>query len=294
MKKGRYYLGRVVKGGLVTQDTLMEGIINSKVLKIGKYTWAITDVIDARNNSENPFIFGHLSKFQKEGTIKTVDTKLKQQEDTEIPDLLVASSPFVYLPEYSGIAYLHVWNSIQEELFARRFKSIIEATHENFFAECTIEAITDYRAFQAKLSELEAITEIQAKVFPPNPLFGHLWEKLRDYIRSRNATSVSVKEVDETANGLNTAIVRLIDQVLENPNFRPVDPPEIGDAAILMAADGYGIGKVIGTKDGEELVVKTIDTQKNFEFEKEPDAYELAERAGNYFRSISDERGLHH
>ncbi len=43
------------------------------------------------------------------------------------PNLLEASAPFVYLPEFSGLAFLHVWNGIQEDVFPRRFKAIIEA-----------------------------------------------------------------------------------------------------------------------------------------------------------------------
>lgn len=70
---------------------------------------------------------------------------------------------------------MHVWNGIQEELFPRRFKTIIEKTYENFFVDCSIEPVSDYKAFREKLGSLERFTEIFAKVYPPNPLFGRLW-----------------------------------------------------------------------------------------------------------------------
>ena len=272
----------------------MDAIVNSVNVTIGKYNWAITDVVDAREEGPVPFVFGHLSKFQKEGTITVVDTETKQQEDTEVEDLLVASSPFVYLPQYSGIAYLHVWNDIQEELFTRRFKAIIEATYGNFFVDCSIEPISDYRAFSAKLRELDKITELQAKVHPPNPLFGRVWKPLRDYLKNRNASEVAVKESEESGEGLNTQVVILVEAILEQPDYDPPEPPAIGDSAILMAADGYGMGKVTGTKEEEEVVVRTSDTQKSFQFEKEPNPHELASRANESFKGISDERGLEH
>ena len=47
----------------------------------------------------------------------------------------MASSPFVYLPDYSGIAFLHVWNAIQEDLFPKGFCSLIEAAYQNFWCD---------------------------------------------------------------------------------------------------------------------------------------------------------------
>ena len=56
---------------------------------------------------------------------------------------------------------------------------------------------------------------------------------------------------------------------------------DITDAAMLMAADGYGHGKIIGEQNGEEVVIRTSDTHKSFLFAKEPDPSELAEAAAN-------------
>ena len=173
MRRGRYYLGRVVKINL-DQATLMDAISNAPTTSIGKFDWTITDVVDNRN-SEFPYIFGKLSKYAKEGHAKVIDEINRSQIEADVPNLLEASSSFVYLPECSGIAFLHVWNGIQEDVFPRRFKSVIEAAFDGFMVACDVEPISDYRAFTSRLKKLNHFTEFSATVCPPNPLFGRLW-----------------------------------------------------------------------------------------------------------------------
>ncbi|WP_395719472.1 hypothetical protein [Prosthecobacter sp.] len=121
-----------------------------------------------------------------------------------------------------------------------------------------------------------------------------MWKSLNEYVEERNAESVTVTEVNEKGGGISTQIVQLIQGILANPNYEPETVPAIGDAAILMAADGYGKGKVVGEKDGDEIIIRTLDTQKHFKFFKDPDPQELAERATRAFASISSERNMKH
>ena len=207
-KNGRYYMARVIKMGELDQTKLMDAIAKAPVVPIGQFEWTITDVID-RRNTEIPFIFGNLSKFSKNGKVTIVDEPAKQQFETHAYNLLEASAPFVYLPEFSGIAFLHVWNGIQEDVFQRRFKFIIEAAYDNFFVNCSIKPVTDYRAFLEKLRGLDRLTELSAKVHPPNPLFGRLWGSLDQYIKKRQAEEVSVRETTEKPKGLSTQLVEL-------------------------------------------------------------------------------------
>lgn len=293
MRQGRYYLGRVIKLGRLNQELLMDAIVKSPVVNIGKFAWAITDVVDKRND-DFPYLFGHLSKFSLEGQVTKVDISERSQVDEIAENLLIASAPFVYLPQYSGIAYLHVWNQIQEEVFPRRFKSIIEAAYDYFFVECNIEPISDYSTFVSKLREIDQFIEISANVHPPNPLFGRLWNSLRDYVNKRNASEVSLRETTTKNEGIDTNIIPLMDGILEDPQFSPETPPDITDAALLMAADGYGNGKVLGKHNGEERIIKTSDTKKSFLDDKEPDAHELAEKVAKQFEIITQERDMGH
>lgn len=293
MRRGRYYMARVIKLGELNQTKLLDAIIEAPVVAIGQFEWTITDVVDRRDATE-PFVFGNLAKYSKEGTVKIVDESAKHQVQARAQNLLVASAPFVYLPQFSGLAYLHVWNGIQEDVFARRFKVIIEAAYDNFFVDCTIEPVVDYRAFLEKLRSLDRITELSAKVHPPNPLFGRLWGSLDTYVKKRQADEVSVRETTEKPNGLSTQLLVLIQNILENPKYEPNEVPDITDAAMLMAADGYGSGKAIGTEGQHEVVVRTSESQKSFLFEKEPEAGLLATAAQVQFDKVSTERDMKH
>ena len=293
MRRGRYYLARVIKLGELNQARLLDAIINAPIVPMGQYEWTITDVSDQRYSTA-PYVFGNLAKFSKEGTVKVIDEPGKRQLQALAPNLLEASSPFVYLPQFSGLAHLHVWNGIQEDVFPRRFKAIIEAAFDNFFVDCTIEPIADYRAFLQKLKALDRITELSAKVHPPNPLFGRLWGSLDQYVKKRQAEEVSVREVTENPKGLVTRLAALISGILENPQYAPIAEPDITDAAMLMAADGYGSGKAVGYEGDQEVVIRTSETQKSFLFEKEPAPELLAAAARVHFERISKERDMSH
>lgn len=292
-RKGRYYLSRVVKLGLLNQDTLMAAIADSATVNLGKFTWAITDVHDGRK-AKAPFIFGKLSKYSRKGHVKKVDEEKKIQRDELTPNLLVASAPFIYLPQFSGLAYLHVWNEIQADVFPSRFKTIIEQTHEQMFVECIVEAVSDYREFASRLKELDLVQGITARVNPPNPLFGHLWRSLKEYIKERNADEIRIQESREGGKGLNTRIVELVESVGEGSAQLQIESPSLTDAAILMAADGYGYGKVTGPIDGVEATVRTSDAQHSFPFAKEPEPAALAAEAHAKFAKISKDRKMKH
>lgn len=292
MKRGRYYLGRIKKINM-QHDQLMDAIANAPIVSIGKFDWTITDVDDKRNEG-SPYVFGKLSKYAKEGHAKVIDEINRSQVDAEVPNLLEASSSFVYLPEYSGVAFLHVWNGIQEDVFPRRFKAVIEQAFDGFFISCDIEPVSDYRAFITRLKRLSHFTELSATVHPPNPLFGRLWGNLNEYIDSRNASEVTVKEQTSKPKGLKSRIIELMDRIMESAEYEPECPPGIGDAAILMAADGYGRAKVIGMEEGDEVVIKTSDTQKSFLHDKEPIPVELAQKAMMHFERVSRERDMKH
>lgn len=293
MRRGRYYMARVIKLGELNQTKLLDAIVNAPTVAIGQFEWTITDVIDMRDATA-PYVFGNLAKYSKEGKVKVVDEAAKHQLQARARNLLEASAPFVYLPQFSGLAFLHVWNGIQEDIFPRRFKAIIESAYDKFFVDCTVEPVTDYRAFLQKLRSLDRITELSAKVHPPNPLFGRLWGSLDGYVKKRQADEVSVREKTERSNGLATQLLFLMQNILENPKFEPTHPPDITDAALLMAADGYGSGKAVGMEGIHEVIVRTSESQKSFLFEKEPEPESLAKTAQAQFERISTERDMKH
>jgi hypothetical protein len=146
---------------------------------------ALMDKMRGVGTSLGEYVYARLAKYEPEGMIAKVDTAKHDEIDTQVDNKLIASSPFVYIPEYSGIAYQHIWNSIQQEIFVRRFSDIIVETFQKFFVKCEIDPITDYRTFVKKLIELEHINKLSATVSPPNPLFGVIWKELKEYLKSR-------------------------------------------------------------------------------------------------------------
>jgi len=125
-------------------------------------------------------------------------------------------------------------------------------------------------------------------------LFGRLWGSLNDYVKKRQADEVSVREKTDKPNGLSTQLLVLLQKILENPKYEPTQIPDITDAAMLMAADGYGSGKAIGTEGGHEVVVRTSESQKSFLFEKEPEPELLAKVAQAQFEKVNVERDMRH
>lgn len=293
MRRGRYFLARVIKLGDLDQQKLIDAIVKAPTVPRGQFEWTITDVVDKRSATE-PYVFGNLAKYSWQGQVTVVDELAKRQLQAQAPNLLEASAPFVYLPDFSGLAYLHVWNGIQEDVFPRRFKSIIEAAYDNFFVDCTVEPVADYRAFLQKLQSLDQIIELSAKVHPPNPLFGRLWGSLDKYVKRRKAEEISVRESTDKPQGLSTQILVLIQRILENPKYEPSEEPDITDAALLMAADGYGSGKAVGMDGEHEVVVRTAESQKSFLFEKMPEPEALAIAARRQFERVSEERDMKH
>lgn len=288
---GTYYISRVIKLGELNHELLISAINKPPIVSAGKFNWTITDIVD-KTDAANPYIFANLSKYFDVGEVKLIDEKYKRQVSSETQDLLKASTPFIYLPDFSGIAYMHVWNEIDESTFPRRFQEVIEAAYGGFFVRCELDPISDLRSFLTKLNALEKITELSAKVHPTNPLFGRLWEDLDKYVKDRNADQVTVHET--SSSGLHTKIKELIAGILKNKKWAPETPASITDAAILMAADGYGVGSATGIENSEKVVIKTSKTRKSFIFSKKPNPDDLAKKVRKIFSAISVERDMSH
>jgi hypothetical protein len=295
-KKGTYYAGRVLKLGVLDQHLLLEAIRHPKAVRHRGNAWTFIDVEEHQTENEH-FVFGRLSKYAPDGQVGVVDETTRSEKRQVEPNLLVASSPFVYIPEHSGIAFLNVVGQIDVKRFIRRFCEIVRATHDGFFVDCDIEPVTDLETFAAKLRSLEGIFKIDVRISPPNPLFSPLWESLEQYLRGRNTDRMTIVEDAPEAGTLKTQLPDLVDlasrQTAED-QFIPENAIPIGDAAILMAADGYGNGVIRGRRGEEVVVIKTSETALHFAFDKVPVPYELYLKALDVFRQIKRHRHMEH
>lgn len=294
----RYYLARVLKRGDLTPEKVALAMREPVTVEYRGTRYSFIDFEVFGSPGRERGYYAKLAKYKQQGAVEVVREEQHASAEAEIPNLIDAASPFVYLPGFGGIAYRHVWNVFPREQFERVFKELIEGKYKKFFVGCDIEPITDLRTFVMRLSRLEVITEMKAKVVPPNPLFAPCWKSLSEYMRKRSLVEAEIRE--QSQGGINTRIKEIASAVLEEraPTELPamMEPllDGVGDAALLMAADGYGHARVTGLEDRREVVIRTSENQKSFMFEGDPDPAMLFEHAEEVFLGINEERGLNH
>lgn len=292
----QYYLGRVIKLGQLSSKMIAEAIQEPKPVMWHGNAWSFFDA--QRHETRGvEYICARLSKFNPEGEVIIADIQTRQEIVQKEPNLRIASSYFIYIPEVSGIAFTRVHSHIKEIQFIQRFCDIIKMTHDNFFVECEIRLITDLKTFAEKLMSFDSIYRISANLNPPNPLFGPLWKNLKSYIETRRSDKMLIREETTGREPLNTDLpmhVKYVaNQTLESP-YKPKTQLPFGDEAILMAADGYGTGLVKGLKGTNKIVIKTSETVWNFDFDREPDHEKLFETTYDIFKKIEKERHMEH
>lgn len=297
--QSRYYMARVIKLGQLTTEKLIRAIHEPVSVQVRGVRYTFTDFRRFGPADRPDGIYARLAKYKPEGAVEVVrpDAHVVGREGVE--NLIEAASPFVYLPDFSGIAYKHVWNVLPREQFERAFCEIVEMSEQKFFVRCELEPVTDLRTFVARIAKMERVTVIQATVKPPNPLFSPCWKSLNDYVKKRRLSEVQIKEESEA--GISTN-VQQIATAIATGSASPAELQEmmeplldgVGDAALLMAADGYGHAKVVGIEDAKSVTIRTGDNQKSFLFAREPAPEELFQTAYERFRKISDERYLDH
>jgi hypothetical protein len=279
---------------------VQDAIAAPVTMQFGDYAYTFTD-IQRGGVGEDEYLFARLTKFVPEGAIGVVEPDRHVASQTDIPNLLFASSPFVYLPAFSGLVYQHQSSKLPRIQFEKVFPRLLAEKFDRFFAEAEIEPISDLRTFVQRIASLDVVTRLHATVHPPNPLFGPAWASLREHLRTRRVAQLDVAERANGEAGIATSIPQIAQQVLEADTTAEqvrvklaATPPNVADAAVLMAADGYGRAKVEGRRAGRGVVVRTQDSQLDFTFEREPEPEQLAELARQRFARINDERYLDH
>jgi hypothetical protein len=297
-KQTRYYLGRVLKRGEMTSERVIEAMRDPVTIEYRgtRYSFIDFEVFDGPGQ-EFGFV-AKIAKYRQQGAVEVVHEAQHASAEASVINLIDAASAFVYLPRFSGLVYRHIWNSFPSDQFERVFKELIETKYQKFFVGCDVEPVTDLRTFVARLSKLDKITELSATVVPPNPLFGPCWKSLFEYIKKRKLIEVSIKE--QAISGIETRLKEIASAILkEQDPQQMVELMEpllggVGDAALLMAADGYGRARVVGKENNRDVVIRTSDNQKSFMFDGGQSPRILYEMAVVEFRKNTLERGLEH
>ena len=297
-KQARYYLGRVVKRGELTAEKVAAAVKDPVTVEYRGTRYSFIDFEPIGAADEGGGFYAKLVKYKQQGAVTVVHEERHASLSAEVANLIDAASAFVYVPQFSGLAYRHIWNVLPSDQFERVFKELVEKKYEKFFVGCDVEPITDFRTFVTRLSKLDQITELQATVVPPNPLFGPCWESLSEYLRQRKLDEVQITE--QAAGGIRTRLKDIAAAVLRDdtaaswPELMEPLLGGVGDAAVLMAADGYGRGRVKGTEDGKDVVIRTSENQKSFLFDGDPNPLRLFEYAFDQLQRVSEEQGLKH
>lgn len=301
-QRATYYFGRVIKLGTITPSSLLLAFREPPNVRVGDFVYTITNAVFAGPPEVPSYVYATLTKYTPEGAIAVVEPSAHREAIADVQNLVVASSPFIYLPEFSGIAYQHVWNKLQREQFERAFSAIIEERHGRFFAQSFIEPISNLATFVSRISALSLITKIEATVHPPNPLFGRSWAGLREYMRARRTSEVHVREIALPEQSLQTSVPQIAATLQDASNAeatRTLEPlgnydSMFADAAVLMAADGYGKARIEGQTGGRKVIVRTLDSQVSAQVEREIEPDLLYEIVRPIFSRISEDRYMEH
>lgn len=295
----RFCLGRINKLGSMTADLLLRIIMDPPTISArgARYTFISAQQVTTDDGREA--IYAMLAKYRPDGEVAVVDPSAHTLKQAPVQDLLRASSSFVYIPSLSGIAYRHISGVLPHELFERMFSDLVSKSGLALLGSAEINPISDIRTFVSKLARMESVTEISATVQPPNPLFGPLWESLYDYVKKRGLDRLSVDEYSAT--GIHTDLPEIA---------ASMDPESVvsrravalmasqagasGDAAVLMAADGYGKATVRGRHDGEWVTYSSANDQRTFLLDGEPSPERLANEAVNQLLRVNHDSGLAH
>ncbi len=298
-KNYRYYLGRITKGGVLNTENIIDAIMNPVNISKNIYNYTFTNMY---YNKEKNYIYGKLVKYTVESEIETILPEQHKESSVYVAHKKESASPFIIVLDYMGIVYPNIWNNLPKEQFEKYFCDLVTEKHDNFFVSCNIEPIVDLRTFVDRISTLTVINKISATVVPPNPLFGPVWEDLKDYLNNRETKELTLIEKSTHNEGIKTKIKKLMSYFLNNDlktntstGFVNEHNYDITDAAILMASDGYGSAKLEGyNQSKEKVIIKTRDNQKNFLYDREPDIEEFYQSSLDEFESINSERYLGH
>ncbi|MBW1650032.1 MAG: hypothetical protein JRJ44_05060 [Deltaproteobacteria bacterium] len=294
-KNGTYYLGRIIKAGRLNHEKLIQAILNPIPITFRNFAWSFIN-IQQKNINNIHFIYAKSCKYSPDTKVMVIDPEKGEELSQEEPNLSIASSPFVYIPEFSGIAFLRIPENIEPKTFMARFAALVKNKYDNFFINCKIEPIAGLRTFAMKLANLENILKISASISPPNPLFNPLWESSKKYLETRGINRMKIEEESAQDKNISTNLPLLVKKVAEQTPNNPIIEQKypIGDAAILMAADGYGNGYVVGRQKEKTITIKTSETMKNFSFLKKAKPEALGDKAYKILKKIKEDRHMKH
>jgi len=243
----------------------MAALIDAPTVQSKEYAWTVLDAAkgSVRQAQEIEYVFGKLVKYDHDAVVDVVDESNRRVRPQITHDLVTAASPFIYIPSHACFSHQHVWNQIRPADFRKHIANLIKDFHAGFFVDCELHAIVEMQKFALRLADLSEIERIRATVKPPNPLFSPHWKSLKDYLHKRRASQLHLREQADHGNALDSSLIEAAKATLEaldqDEASSIVEPLPLADAAVLMAADGYGSAEIVGKSGTVAHVIRTTD-----------------------------------
>lgn len=297
MPEGTYFLSRLHKNGLFGEtSSIINSILNSGSKLAYSYNWLTIDAVAFPDETGSvAFAYGKLAKYASEGEVPVIDPSARSEDKVLEKNMRKAVSPFIYIPEENAVVHLKVWNDISEDTFRARFADVVTSSEAGRLLDCSLTSIDDAADFLAKVQNLDLISKITVTVVPPNPLHGRKWKQIKEELERRNSSELHLSEKAIPQQSLDSQLQKITEDA---PSDQPTDDSQenldVVDAAVLMALDGYGKGKVVGTINGESKTIATHDTEISFNFDNDPDPMELYKASTDILNDINRRRGLEH
>jgi len=295
-RSARFFLSRITKGGTLEVDKVLQALRQSVSIESRQFAWTVVDVAEDKSiylGTAYRYLSGKLVKYDPNAMVEVVDEASRKVRLQSEPNMQVAASLFVYLPDEAVFGHRHLWNEIRARDFRNHLAELIVQYYRNFFVECELLPVADLTRFLTKLAQLEEVTELKARVTPPNPLFGIFWQDLKEYLENRRLRKLTIGETSKQGVSLPTTAPEIARRI-EAGSVGDAAPAPIGDAAILMAADGYGTAEVTGRRGTETVVVKTTENAIQLKLEADVSPSELAAAVVREVVRIRSTRKLKH
>lgn len=81
----------------------------------------------------------------------------------------------------------------------------------------------------------------------------------RNILKSRNSSTIAIDESSDNSPGAGL-LSKLQDSIRKILNKEPASPIPISDAAVVMAADGYGRAEITGSNNNAVITITTYST----------------------------------
>ncbi|WP_217425494.1 hypothetical protein, partial [Magnetospirillum sp. SS-4] len=102
----------------------------------GMFNYTFLDIYPETQSTDSQYTYAKLAKYRANGSVGVVNSETHKTEDENIDNLLESFSEFIYIPEYSAVAYRHVWNKINREQFPYLFNRLCEEAYGGFMVKC--------------------------------------------------------------------------------------------------------------------------------------------------------------